>query len=102
MSETSVPLHDANLRHHFTEMEQQVDAGKLGMWLFLVTEVLLFGGLFVGYGIMAGRHHEAFRAAHERGVPSLGPAVPGVLRRVSTASRTPRRSRPCRRAPTRG
>ncbi|MBS1223103.1 MAG: hypothetical protein H6R23_2723, partial [Proteobacteria bacterium] len=27
MSETSVPLHDANLRHHFTEMEQQVDAG---------------------------------------------------------------------------
>jgi len=31
----------------------------------LVTELLLFGGLFVGYGLMAGKHPEAFRAAHE-------------------------------------
>ncbi len=58
------PVHNPFLQHHFTEMEQQVDAGKIGMWLFLVTEVLLFGGLFVGYGIMAGKHPEAFRAAH--------------------------------------
>lgn len=72
MSETSAPVHDANLRHHFTEMEQQVDAGKLGMWLFLVTELLLFGGLFVAFGIMAGKHQAAFRAAHEHLDRSLG------------------------------
>ena len=65
MSENAAPIHNPFLQHHFAEMEQQAETGKLGMWLFLVTEVLLFGGLFVGYGIMAGKHHEAFRAAHE-------------------------------------
>ena len=60
MSETSTPF----LQHHFTEMEQQVDTGKLGMWLFLVTEVLLFGGLFVGYALMAARHPAGFHAGH--------------------------------------
>lgn len=45
-------------------MPQQLEASKIGMWLFLVTEVLLFGGLFVGYGIMHAKHPEAFVAAH--------------------------------------
>lgn len=35
--------------HHFANAEHEFSASKLGMWLFLVTEVLLFGGLFVGY-----------------------------------------------------
>ncbi len=56
--------HTPGLQHHFTEMSQQFDAAKIGMWLFLVTEVLLFGGLFVGYGIMHAKHPEAFVAAH--------------------------------------
>ncbi|MBI4875781.1 MAG: cytochrome c oxidase subunit 3 family protein [Acidobacteria bacterium] len=54
----------AFLQHHFTTPEQQFEAGKIGMWLFLVTEVLLFGGLFVGFGLMQNRHPEAFKAAH--------------------------------------
>ena len=33
-------------------MEQQFDTSKIGMWLFLVTEVLTFGGLFAGFGLM--------------------------------------------------
>lgn len=45
-------------------MEQQFDASKIGMWLFLATEILLFGGLFVGFGIMQSRHSEAFVAGH--------------------------------------
>ena len=45
-------------------MEQQFDAAKIGMWLFLVTEILLFGGLFVGYGIMHGKHPGCVPAAH--------------------------------------
>lgn len=73
MSQTSSTLpaehshehgHVPFLQHHFSEMNQQAEASKIGMWLFLVTEILLFGGLFVGYGIMHMRHPEAFREAH--------------------------------------
>jgi cytochrome c oxidase subunit 3 len=60
------------LQHHFTTPEQQADAGKLGMWLFLVTEVLLFGGLFVGFAIMQSLHREAFVAAHHHLDRTLG------------------------------
>jgi cytochrome c oxidase subunit 3 len=68
MSQATIPVagHGAQvfLPHHFREMRQQFDASKIGMWLFLVTEVLLFGGLFVGYGIMHAKHPAAFLAAH--------------------------------------
>lgn len=64
--------HTPFLQHHFREMSQQFDAAKIGMWLFLVTEVLLFGGLFVGYGIMHARHPEAFVAAHHHLDKTLG------------------------------
>jgi len=64
--------HTPFLQHHFREMSQQFDAAKIGMWLFLVTEVLLFGGLFVGYGIMHARHPEAFMAAHHHLDKTLG------------------------------
>lgn len=37
------------LQHHFVDAEQQFDAAKLGMWVFLVTEILFFGGLFCAY-----------------------------------------------------
>ena len=35
--------------HHFDNLEQQNEASTLGMWVFLATEVLFFGGLFVAY-----------------------------------------------------
>ncbi|HVX67069.1 MAG: cytochrome c oxidase subunit 3 family protein [Acidobacteriota bacterium] len=60
------------LQHHFTTAEQQSDAGKIGMWLFLVTEILLFGGLFVGFAIMQSAHREAFVAAHHHLDRTLG------------------------------
>jgi cytochrome c oxidase subunit 3 len=60
------------LQHHFTTAEQQADAGKIGMWLFLVTEILLFGGLFVGFAIMQGLHPEAFLQAHRHLDRTLG------------------------------
>lgn len=56
--------HDPNLHHHFVEMEQQFDTAKLGMWLFLATEVLMFGGLFVGFAMQQAKFPEAFQAAH--------------------------------------
>jgi cytochrome c oxidase subunit III len=36
-------------QHHFETMEQQAEAATLGMWLFLATEVMFFGGLLMAY-----------------------------------------------------
>lgn len=51
--------------HHFDGPTEQFEAGKQGMWLFLVTEVLMFGGLFVAYLIFKGHHLESFKLAHK-------------------------------------
>src|SRR5712691_5085581 len=56
---------DPHHQHHFATMEQQFDTSKIGMWLFLATEVLLFGGLFVGFGLMQARYPREFVEAHE-------------------------------------
>jgi len=52
-----------HLKPYFVSSEQQFDAAKLGMWLFLVTEILLFGGMFVAYGIYRAWHPELFADA---------------------------------------
>jgi cytochrome c oxidase subunit III len=57
--------HDPNHQHHFATMEQQFDTSKLGMWIFLVTEVLTFGGLFAGFGLMQNKYPQEFLEAHE-------------------------------------
>lgn len=51
-------------QHHFADAGQQLDTSKIGMWLFLATEILMFGGLFVGYGLMQGLYPEAWVAGH--------------------------------------
>jgi cytochrome c oxidase subunit 3 len=56
--------HDPNLAHHFETMSQQVASGKLGMWVFLATELLMFGGLFCAYAVWRARHYEAFELGH--------------------------------------
>lgn len=65
MSEEQTHEHDHDrpwfLGHHWENPQQQFEAGKLGMWLFLATEVLLFGGLFVGYSVWRGNHPELFQ-----------------------------------------
>lgn len=45
------PTRPAHLQHHFVDSDQQFNASKLGMWVFLVTEILFFGGLFAAYVI---------------------------------------------------
>jgi cytochrome c oxidase subunit III len=49
------------LRHHFADLGAQKEASTLGMWIFLVTEVLFFGGMFTAYAI----YRETYRAAFE-------------------------------------
>ena len=58
-------MHDAHppyLRHHFISVEQQADASNFAMWLFLLTEVMFFGGLFTAYLIYRNWYYPAFVA----------------------------------------
>jgi len=48
------------LAHHFDTPQQQFQAAKLGMWLFLAQEILFFSGLFVAYGIFRAWYPESF------------------------------------------
>ena len=56
-------FHPAHLQHHFISAEQQFESSKLGMWLFLVTEILLFGGMFVAYAIFRAWYPELYAEA---------------------------------------
>jgi cytochrome c oxidase subunit III len=56
--------HDPHLAHHFDTPQQQFDSGKLGIWLFLVQEVLFFSGLFCAYAVFRSNHPEIFEFAH--------------------------------------
>lgn len=56
--------HDTpGLAHHFEDKEQQFEASTLGMWVFLVTEIMFFGGLFLGYIIYRSLYPQAFAEA---------------------------------------
>ena len=61
--DTAVP--NPELRHHFADMEQQKNSASLGMWLFLVTEIMFFGGLFCAYLIYRLMHFNAFAAGSQ-------------------------------------
>jgi cytochrome c oxidase subunit III len=54
-----------NLAHHFDSLEQQYRSAKLGMWVFLGTEILMFGGLFCAYSIYRHNHPLVFSFAAE-------------------------------------
>ena len=52
-------------QHHFVDPEQQYEASKMGMWAFLVTEVLTFAGLFCAYAIFRAWNPDMFISAHK-------------------------------------
>ena len=49
--------------HQFDDIHQQHEADSLGMWIFLTTEILFFGALFLSYGIYRHAYSDAFAAA---------------------------------------
>jgi cytochrome c oxidase subunit 3 len=55
--------HHTALAHHFDSLEQQREASTFGMWVFLVTEIMFFGGLFTAYVIYRLSYPVAFAAA---------------------------------------
>jgi cytochrome c oxidase subunit III len=54
--------HPPFLRHHFASVEQQRETATFGMWLFLLTEIMFFGGLFCAYLIYRNWYYPAFVA----------------------------------------
>lgn len=63
MPETaSHDAHPPGFAHQFEDMTQQREAGSLGMWVFLVTEILFFGGLFTAYIVYRLLHYDSFVA----------------------------------------
>ncbi|MDP9267944.1 MAG: cytochrome c oxidase subunit 3 family protein [Acidobacteriota bacterium] len=72
------PHHPA-LQHHFDDMEQQREASSLGMWVFLVTEIMFFGGLFLAYLVYRTTYPEAFAAGSATLNVKLGAINTAVL-----------------------
>ncbi len=56
-------VHHPKLQHHFDDMAQQAEASTLGMWVFLVTEIMFFGGLFMAYLVYRTASPEGFAEA---------------------------------------
>ena len=68
-----------NLQHHFYSMEQQLEASTLGMWVFLVTEIMFFGGMFMAYIVYRVQYPEAFVEGSNHLDVVLGALNTGVL-----------------------
>jgi cytochrome c oxidase subunit 3 len=71
--------HHPELLHHFAEPQQQRDAASLGMWIFLATEVMFFGGLFCAYLIYRRWYFGDFGAASKSIDATLGARNTAVL-----------------------
>lgn len=68
----------ALLQPQYEDLPQQYQAAVLGMWIFLATEVLFFGGLFAGYGVYRTLYPAAFAAGSHhllRAVAALNTVV---------------------------
>ncbi|MCC5913245.1 MAG: cytochrome c oxidase subunit 3 family protein [Balneolaceae bacterium] len=65
MAQTSAELEERldHLQHHFVDSDQQFDSSKMGMWVFLVTEILTFGGLFAAYIVYRSWYPELYLEA---------------------------------------
>jgi cytochrome c oxidase subunit 3 len=82
--ETAQPEEHAHValpqhRHHFETQEQQREAGTFGMWLFLLTEIMFFGGLFFSYLLYRNWYYDAFVVASNQLSVPLGGANTAIL-----------------------
>ena len=86
MASTTIDPHDPNpaghhprLQHQFDSLEQQKESSTLGMWMFLVTEIMFFGGLFLAYVVYRTKYPHVFSAASHHLDVTLGGLNTGVL-----------------------
>jgi cytochrome c oxidase subunit 3 len=67
------------LAHHFDSLGQQHEAATLGMWAFLATEVLFFGGVLTAYAVYRNAYGAAFAAGSKELLTWVGAANTAVL-----------------------
>ena len=79
MSDAATHHEHPALQHHFEDLGQQHEASTLGMWMFLTTEILFFGGLFLAYALYRWSYPEAFIAASHHQNIVLGATNTAVL-----------------------
>ncbi len=81
MSDSTAVVEQQNpeLRHHFVDMGQQRRAASLGMWLFLSTEIMFFGGMFCAYLIYRRLYYTEFAAGSRSLDVTLGAVNTAVL-----------------------
>jgi cytochrome c oxidase subunit 3 len=58
-------IHGPELLHHFEQPEQQFESATLGMWAFLVTEIMFFGGMFFAYSLYRQAYPDAFASTSQ-------------------------------------
>ena len=71
--------HQPGLQHQFEDMRQQAESDSIGMWMFLVQEIMFFGGLFTVYLVFRSRYPMAFAAGSNHLNVALGAANTIVL-----------------------
>ena len=60
MATSDIQIAERALQHHFADMEQQQETSTFGMWMFLLTEIMFFGGLFCAYLVYRSSYYQAF------------------------------------------
>jgi cytochrome c oxidase subunit III len=71
--------HAPNLQHHFEAPAQQLEASTLGMWTFLVTELMFFSGMFAAYALYREMYPAAFASTSQHMDVILGGINTAVL-----------------------
>jgi cytochrome c oxidase subunit 3 len=79
VSDLAHGAHPQGFAHQFEDIEQQRDAGRLGMWSFLVTEILFFGGMFTAYIIYRLKHLPSFIEGSHQLIVKFGATNTAVL-----------------------
>jgi cytochrome c oxidase subunit 3 len=76
---TTLAAHEPEVRHHFDDSAQQLESSTLGMWVFLVTEMMFFGGMFGAYTVYRNLYPEAFASTSQFMNVTIGAINTGVL-----------------------
>ncbi len=71
--------------NHHADLHRDDEASKIGMWLFIFTEILLFGGLFIVYSVYRFRNPVAFHIAHEELSITMG-LINTIILLISSAT----------------
>jgi cytochrome c oxidase subunit III len=77
--EMHAAVHAQGLKHHFDDSAQQLESSTLGMWVFLLTEIMFFGGMFGGYTVYRNMYPEAFASTSQFMNLAIGSINTGVL-----------------------